>query len=412
MAANDETLYIYAFVQNVLMHKYGFKQIIINNDAIKEYGLFFFNMKDPNYQVIRVTFHTALEFKDEDEEIVDTMIETINKQFKKEFNFLDIHIQGSPYDESYEKYNYLNIYYQFIEGFDVSDIYPDLYKIKEYDEQALLDEDRFKADMKKMKKERNKSIPFFKRDYSWISISLVIICTIIYILEMLLSIKYDESAVFIVMGAEYKTFSIGLHQYWRLLTCCLVHGSILHLVCNMYALFFVGGSLERSIGKEKFIVVFLYSSIMASLTQSILTENTVLLGISGALYGMFVYYILLLNQHTNISWKSLGPMIFLNLCLNFLSTTAWLAHLGGAMGGFIMFLMYEYSHNNDIKPGAIVAAITLLFMIYRYVTIKEINPIYGGTDMEVVKIFSDLGFKSYSASLMKRLLDVYAKFGG
>ena len=206
--------------------------------------------------------------------------------------------------------------------------------------------------------------------------------------------KYDKSAVYIFLGADYKTFTLGLKQFYRLLSASFVHGSFLHLVCNLYALFYAGTSLENAVGRPKFIIIFIYTALMASLAQEILSDNSVLLGISGSLYGMFAFFLLLLHEHTTINWKELAPMLFLNLCLNFLSSTAWLAHLGGAVGGLIMFLMFERNEGSINKAGLAVAVIAILFMFCRYVTIKEISPLYGGTDMQVVKIYSDLGFKA------------------
>ena len=57
--------------------------------------------------------------------------------------------------------------------------------------------------------------------------------------------------------------------------------------------------------------------------------------------------------------------------------------------------------------------LTLIVCLFaRYLSMKTINPLYGGTDLEVVKILNDLGFKNYSNKLYQRLLEVYQKYGG
>ena len=116
-----------------------------------------------------------------------------------------------------------------------------------------------------------------------------------------------------------------------------------------------------------------------------------------------------LGRKGQLKIRVLLPTILLNLYLNFLSTTAWLAHIGGIIAGMIVFLIY--SKNNKIIPIATLV-IVITFMIYRYATLKTINPFYQATDLEVANIYYQWGLKDYSMKLVARLLDVYQKFGG
>ena len=45
-------------------------------------------------------------------------------------------------------------------------------------------------------------------------------------------------------------------EYWRLFTPMFLHGSILHLGFNMYALYIFGPGLERYYGHGRFILLF------------------------------------------------------------------------------------------------------------------------------------------------------------
>ena len=50
--------------------------------------------------------------------------------------------------------------------------------------------------------------------------------------------------------------SVSAGQLWRLLTAGFLHGSILHLLFNVYILWVLGSQLESILGKTKFILIF------------------------------------------------------------------------------------------------------------------------------------------------------------
>jgi membrane associated rhomboid family serine protease len=56
------------------------------------------------------------------------------------------------------------------------------------------------------------------------------------------------------------------HPY-QLITFMFMHGGILHLLFNMYALFLFGSILERVWGAERFLLFYLFTGVGAGLTQ-------------------------------------------------------------------------------------------------------------------------------------------------
>ena len=110
-----------------------------------------------------------------------------------------------------------------------------------------------------------------------------------------------------------------------------------------------------------------------------------------------------------INLRSLLPTILINLALNFLSTTAWMAHIGGAIGGFTIYYMLK-DNRNYIRVALCI--ILLLSLSYKYVTISSIKSLYGGTDLKVLQIYNDFGLKNYCNKLFEELLNVYSKYGG
>ena len=162
-------------------------------------------------------------------------------------------------------------------------------------------------------------------------------------------------------------------EYYRLITCAFTHYDILHLFFNMYALYIVGSQVESFIGKGKYTIVYLISAITASLLSlTFLPDNTVSLGASGAIFGLFgallyfgYHYRLYLG---NMIRSQLVPIILLNLFLGFtFSGIDNAAHIGGLVGGILstMALGIKYkSSKSEIVNGIILLTIYVCFLLY------------------------------------------------
>ena len=76
-----------------------------------------------------------------------------------------------------------------------------------------------------------------------------------------------------------------LQRPWTLVTYMFVHASFDHIFWNMLFLFLFGIELERRVGGKKFLIIFFFSGIVAALAQLLISPG-VLVGASGALYGI------------------------------------------------------------------------------------------------------------------------------
>ena len=396
-------------VATILIEKYNFKRVQFSgfNDVHKS-ELWLSNDQDFYFQLIRVTTDSAAEYE-ADKQRINAAIEAVNKKDNRYYRFLDIHISNDKYDILLEDYNYLNLEDGYADGYNVFGFYPEIYNVVKTSDDSKKELSNIINNVVKIRKQKELQKPFFKRSYPFVTIGFIIVCLIVYIIEVILKSKYDESAVLVLLGAEYKTFTVGLKQYYRLITCAFLHGSILHLLSNMYSLYYIGYSMEKLVGRKRYAFLTFMCILISSLSSSLLTDNTILIGFSGAIYGMFVYLVITLWKEKLINFKTLIPVIIINLLLNFLSKTAWIAHLGGAVGGVIL---YEIFSKENKLPAILMLIVVLTFMIYRFVTIDQINPFYQATDVEVANIMNRLGFKNASLRLIERLIQVYSKYGG
>jgi rhomboid protease GluP len=130
-------------------------------------------------------------------------------------------------------------------------------------------------------------------------------------------------------------------EWWRIFTVVLLHGSITHILFNMWALWVLGPQIERGVGTWPFVSLFLASAGVGGLFAYYLGGPTdIAVGASGAIFGLFgIWLSWALHRRNTMQGRALlGQLIFLlliNAAIPFLfRTVSWQAHLGGLVAGF------------------------------------------------------------------------------
>ena len=54
---------------------------------------------------------------------------------------------------------------------------------------------------------------------------------------------------------------------WQVVTYAFLHGSLLHLAFNMFALYMFGGAIERVFGTRRYVTFYFASVVSAAITQ-------------------------------------------------------------------------------------------------------------------------------------------------
>ena len=75
-------------------------------------------------------------------------------------------------------------------------------------------------------------------------------------------------------------------QWWRLLSCCFLHGNAGHLLGNMFGLLIWGILVERLFGKGFYLAIYLACGLAGSLTSLGCHPLAVSCGASGAVFGL------------------------------------------------------------------------------------------------------------------------------
>jgi membrane associated rhomboid family serine protease len=76
-------------------------------------------------------------------------------------------------------------------------------------------------------------------------------------------------------------------EYWRLLTPILLHAGVIHLFCNVAVQLETGAFFEREWGSLNWLIVYLTSAVGSSILSCIFMPNSVSVGSSGAVMGIF-----------------------------------------------------------------------------------------------------------------------------
>jgi membrane associated rhomboid family serine protease len=102
---------------------------------------------------------------------------------------------------------------------------------------------------------------------------------------------WDNPAVLYRLGALDPNAVLFGHQYWRLITALFLHFNVLHISFNLFALYVLGPSLEKTIGTMRFVVCYLLSGLGSTagvllLTVFQMTRPAELVGASGSIMGI------------------------------------------------------------------------------------------------------------------------------
>ncbi len=130
-------------------------------------------------------------------------------------------------------------------------------------------------------------------------------------------------------------------EYWRLITYMFLHGGVMHLAFNMYALLLLGSFVERMYGRVRFAAVYFASGAMAGLSPLVymyLGRLVVSIGASGGIMGIFGAILASPHRTLVLNKWNITAIILLNL-YGLVSNIDVVGHALGLMTGYILGLV-------------------------------------------------------------------------
>ena len=175
-----------------------------------------------------------------------------------------------------------------------------------------------------------------------------------------------------LLGANNITL-LQSGEIWRLLTYMFLHGSLLHLLINMYSLYIIGTQIENYYGKTKYIIIYLVSGICGGLLSAIgIGVNAISAGASGAIFGLLgalayfgYHYRLYLG---NALKTQIIPVIAINLLIGVMVTGIDnFCHIGGLISGIFTAMALGVdgkTKKSDHINGFICLLLYIAFCVY------------------------------------------------
>jgi membrane associated rhomboid family serine protease len=178
--------------------------------------------------------------------------------------------------------------------------------------------------------------------FKWYAVKLSVVIFIVYIITL------------IYPGPIYSNFAMvsseALIKPWMFVTHVFLHGGLIHLGSNLFALLLFGSILEKTIGSKNFLIIFFAAGIVSGFADLIFYTSAV--GASGAIFG--VMGSLAVIRPKLVVWVMGAPMymivaVFLWALLDlggmfYPSNIAHAAHLFGMVFGIAVGLWIRNKH--------------------------------------------------------------------
>lgn len=154
---------------------------------------------------------------------------------------------------------------------------------------------------------------------------------------------------------QYFAFfpALAIKWPWTLITSVFLHADFNHLLFNMFALFFFGTYLERLLGNNRFLIIFLASGIVGNIGYLVTASNDMIpaIGASGAAYGLMGTLAILAPFMSVYVWGLLPvPMIVLTSIYALIDIAGLSAPSGIAHGAHIAGLIVGIAFGLYLKP--------------------------------------------------------------
>ena len=158
------------------------------------------------------------------------------------------------------------------------------------------------------------------------------------ILGMLMGIGGIDGHVSIALG-ESLPLVYNIQQPWRLVTAIFLHGSLLHILFNMWVLMDIGPMVEEIYGSARYFALFIVTGAVGYIPSSYVGHFSV--GASGSLLGLLGLLIATTTGSRNSGKQMLRSRLIIFLVYIAImgyasSSTDNYAHAGGFIAGYLL----------------------------------------------------------------------------
>ena len=185
------------------------------------------------------------------------------------------------------------------------------------------------------------------------------------VIRTLISINAALFLIRYLMVGQFDTLNLGLSsdpEIWQPITYMFVHGDFFHIFMNMFVLWMFGTEMESIWGGKKFLQYYLCTGIGSGLVWLMFNYGrnySILIGASGAIYGILLAYGLMFPNRKVLIYflfpirvkyfvAILALISFVSSIDTSGSNISHLTHLSGMIIGFVYLKFPSFKYRSSI----------------------------------------------------------------
>ncbi len=205
------------------------------------------------------------------------------------------------------------------------------------------------------------------------TVLILIINAGLYLATWWLARSVGDGYALYYLGAKEGASILQNHQYWRLVTAGYLHGGIMHILMNSWALYQLGAQVEMVYGTPRFLVIY-FASGVGGFYLSALENPGLSIGASAGIMGLIGAMIAFGVQNRSTVGRAIRNSFVMYVVymavFGFLlpGIDNW-AHAGGVIAGFAVgYVAGTPVHSNRAREGMwrALAAVCVLTTVWSF----------------------------------------------
>ncbi len=131
--------------------------------------------------------------------------------------------------------------------------------------------------------EHHRFVMALRTGLPWASLSVLSLIALVFLGEAIWG-GTEFIPTLVRMGANDARALAG--EPWRLLSATWLHAGMLHVVVNGFALYSMGGFVERLLGWRRFVVLYVAAALGGGIASAVFARAALSVGASGAVFGL------------------------------------------------------------------------------------------------------------------------------
>ena len=204
--------------------------------------------------------------------------------------------------------------------------------------------------------------------------TLIVLNVMVYLVSAFFSQSLIDMQLqpLVNLGALYGPYTVQQGEWWRLFTAMFLHGGMTHLLMNMFSLYIVGRAAEMYFDTKSYLLIYLFSGLIGGLVSLYVHPDSVGVGASGAIFGVFgalagffLAHREKIASHSKAFMKDFAMIIGINLVIGLsIPAVDVSAHIGGLVVGLVGGFVLSKNPKWILAYSAVMAALVILMGRY------------------------------------------------